>query len=520
MWLLRGLGLFIGIACLVWVSVLWYWQNTHRDMSGSDIAVYLGALPLTVFTLVVLGRWAWKGASAKAFANPPTEAPSAVDAGSQTRTATAAAKDSQATGARLLAAQLCCPAGASVEELMQSASAGRPRPDLNTALLDKRGLPVIVAEVKDLSTQPVRRALLELQALQPSLLPPGVPQEPSEGLVRALALLEAPLKEAVDSMKAWPEPLGPGPSLPGQTQHPEQPVQHHVRVLAAWPEPTTPAEQRLAEAWVARQLLQWGEGVVDPRAWLPPVSFERAAGRTIGPLLWQHAEHLLSALRSEQRDDVVLLIASHSDIHPAAIDRLDQAGRLFGASCPTGEMPGEAAAVLVLANPLLARPGAASPHGTGPQSARLSAAQVVQADATAHAARGGSAEGTARLIADLLASAGLPAEDVAGLASDGDQHSGRAKELFGALLAALPHLDAVQDHCMAGPLCGRTGAVGTLIAAALAAHRATASGSPHVALSLGDPEWRLALLAGPDLPSSTDAPGTAPAAAQDPQPSS
>mgnify|MGYP003341791578 CR=1 FL=1 len=67
----KGLGLFIAIACAVWVGVLWQWQATRRDMSVEDIVVWLGLLPLTLFVLVILARWAVAGALRRAAARPP-----------------------------------------------------------------------------------------------------------------------------------------------------------------------------------------------------------------------------------------------------------------------------------------------------------------------------------------------------------------------------------------------------------------------------------------------------------------
>ena len=58
----RGVALLVAITCAVWVAVLWRWHATSRDMSTGDIVVYLGLLPLTVFTTAVLLRWAWRGA--------------------------------------------------------------------------------------------------------------------------------------------------------------------------------------------------------------------------------------------------------------------------------------------------------------------------------------------------------------------------------------------------------------------------------------------------------------------------
>jgi len=64
--LFKGLALFVAIVCLVWLGVLWHWQSTRRDMSVDDIVIYLGVLPVVLFLLVLLGRWALRAAQAGA----------------------------------------------------------------------------------------------------------------------------------------------------------------------------------------------------------------------------------------------------------------------------------------------------------------------------------------------------------------------------------------------------------------------------------------------------------------------
>jgi hypothetical protein len=71
-----------------------------------------------------------------------------------------------------------------------------------------------------------------------------------------------------------------------------------------------------------------------------------------GPQALQVADALLLALERERCDDVVMLLACHSELSEAAVQAWERQGRLFSASqCPKGRMPGEGAAVLLLARP-------------------------------------------------------------------------------------------------------------------------------------------------------------------------
>jgi hypothetical protein len=494
MWLLRSLGLFIAIASLVWVGVLWHWQETHRDMSGTDIAIYLGALPLTLFALVLMARWAWEGALKRAASLASTAEQISTPS---TGAVVASAPDDgpgRHAGVLLLASHIKCPAGDTVDALLEAAAKGHPRPSLHEHLRDHEGLPVMAAPVADLATREIEQALLTLQAEHAHAQQGLARKELPEGLLRALALLADPLSEAMETLGAWPQRLaapaqGSGPAFAS--------AKHRIRVLAAWPPGLTEAEQTLAEAWLTQQLHRLGEGVVDARAWLPPSRLSPHQGQG-GPALWAQAEQVLSALQVEGQDDILLLLSCHSDVHADAVEDLERSGRLFRAARPKGQMPGEAAAVLVLA--CASWPPA---QGTTSSPHLHRAAMAIRDQAADNSPRVSHVLAT-ELLAQAVAASGIEAAAVAGLAHDADQHSARAAELFGAMLAGLPHLDAGEDQRMCGAQCGGTGAVGTLLAVAMAARQATTDGRPWAALSLGDPLWRLALVARPATPSSPE----------------
>ncbi|MFT3721057.1 hypothetical protein [Pseudorhodoferax sp.] len=498
---LRGLGLFIAITCLVWVGVLWHWQATRRDMSVEDIVVYLGALPLVLFVLVLAARWAWRGAAAKASAAAAAVAAPAAPAAQPAAGADEAARHATM---QLLAAHVCCAAAASVDELLGAAEAGQPRPALQAGLLDAGGLPVLAAAVAEPPLEAATQALEEAAAELARLHPADTPAAPSETLVRALVLLAAPLADAVAVLAAWPGRLLPPERLPGQ---PAQPASHRVRVLPAWPAGLPEAELALARAWLRQQLLVLGEGLVHPDAWVV-----QPGGSASGPELWLEADRLHASLQREGLDDPLLLLACHSDVTEAAVRQLGDAGQLFGSACPKGVIPGEAAAALLLAGPDW--PPAAP---DAPPYPHLHRAAVARRDKSVDAAGRTSADLAAELLRQALAAARLAPDAVAGLADDADQHSARAPELYGAMVAQLPHLDAAEDHRMAGHLLGRAGAAGTLAAVAMAARCAAAGGKPWLALAVGDAHWRLALVARPEAPPpADDGASTRPGAAGEP----
>jgi hypothetical protein len=208
----------------------------------------------------------------------------------------------------------------------------------------------------------------------------------------------------------------------------------------------------------------------------------------------------------------VQLLAAHvatpagrsvDELLDAAVQRLEVAGLLFSAARPKGVIPGEAAVALLLAGPQWPRAGEAatpSPH--------RHRAAIGRRDQPAEAPGRVNGELAGALLRQPLRSARLAPEGVTGLADDADQHSTRSPELFGAMLAQLPQLDATEDQRMAGHLLGRSGAAGTLLAVAMAARRAIATVKPWAALAVGDAHWRLALVARPDV-SPPDEPAAA-----------
>lgn len=515
--LLRGLSLLLGITCLVWVGVLWHWQTTRRDMSGTDIALYLGALPLTLFVLLLMGRWAWQGAAARAAQADSTVVMTAPGPGAPGSTSPPGVGAAQVQArAKLLAAHLKCPAGASAQAVAEAAATGRPRPGLHPHWVDGQGLPVITAALQGLATDSILHALQAVQQHTGTASSSGaVLSPPSEGLVRALALLDTPLAEAVAALAAWPDRLRPAAPTPG-VRAPA--LAHHIRVLAAWPEHTHAGERALAQAWLSQRLQRLSEGTVDPAAWLPPMSCTAAPGQG-GTLLWTQAEQMLAAQETAGHQDLVLVLACHSDLHEQAIDRLDQGGRLFSAARPHGVVPGEGAAVLLLASPEWPAPAIGSDGPTAEHCSLLYPAQIQQGDASGDAHRLNDPLALATLLTQAMAAGGVRADEVAGLAADADPHSRRTSALFSALVAALPHLDAAEAARMTGAVCGRTGAAGTLMAVALAARQAAESGRSWLAFSLGDNDGRLALLARPAPNPPPGDPATAPEGAPQATPS-
>ncbi len=466
----KTLGLLVAVACFVWVGVLWRWQATQRDMSERDIAVYLGALPLTVFALVLLARWAWQGGSASAPAGELAVDPAA--AVPDARPASDAAE--RQASLQLLASHLHCAAGKTPAAVCAALEEGKPRPDLDPDLRDDDGLPLLTARIRDLEPEELQLEVLEaaLQAEQPAMAQHTLRAE----VRRALAALQAPLDACLGALRPWRARLGLDDKLPDQVST------STLRLVMLWP-----PQWNAYEAAVARR---WLLSVVCEAAVVTPARLYEAAPPGEGG--WLEIERLAHGLEREGRADLVLVTACHSAIGPDSVRRLQSEGRLFTSRTARSPIAGEAAAALVLAP-------SSWPADADAESApvRLHRAAVVLRDKPIDASGRTTAAAAEHCVEQAQATGPFVPANLAAAVHDADQHTPRASEALTTLLGRLPHLQPDADVLQSGALNGQTGIVAPLIVTALAAHRAQALGQPCLALSVDDARLRLALVVRP-----------------------
>lgn len=506
----KGLALFLVITCIVWVAVLWHWDSSHHELSIADIVIYLAALPLVIFGVLIGLRWAWTGAQPRREA---ALAAAAAAAAAARTAATAGTADSTPTSedalrfatAQLLGAYATCAGGATPQELLIAAAEGKPRPAFDAELRDTDGLSVMCARLKDLQTEPLATQLEPLLQAQRQQRPEWVGLAFSEHALRALAALVEPLQNALRGLQPWATRLGaPDQAAPSAAPPPRQgaaPVLPMVRLLLGWPEGWSELECAVATDWVQHQ---WPEHTD-----IPMERFVCTAQASSGEALWLQADQLLQTLAREGRSDVLLVAACHSDLSDSAVAALEQQGRLFSAQRqPKGLMPGEAAAVLLLAH----EDWPAAPDVDLP-AMRLHRPALMRRDKSVEAAGRVNSQCLQDTAADALAASRVAAAAVAALVCDADQHSPRGTELFGATLALLPQLDPTEDMRLLGTVTAHTGAVNVLLVLAAAAQRARDDDQPCLALCLGDRFMRLAVLARPAALAAPGAAATAAAAA-------
>jgi len=477
---LKGVALFVALACLVWIAVLWRWRATQRDMDEGDIVLYLGLLPIVLFALALAVRWAVRSAMARQAA----AATAAATAGASPASSGAAAQGKPPLHWHVLGAWINTAAGASVDELLAALEAGSPRPAPDPALHDDEGLPLMSARMADLDTTDIEAAL-----------PADLEHPMPERALRALAGLSPLIDEFSGSLLNWAEAWSDAESPSARPQGSAAPADEErlVRVLASWPADWDDDCCATAQAWLTQRLC-------DPlTAVLPPERWSIRSQRMSGTELLSAAERTLDALQAQGRDDPVVLMACHSDLDAGAIRALESRQRLFHATRrPKAAMAGEGAAVLVVS--AVAWPADAPIEN---ERVRFVSPALVRRAQSVEAPGRVSADDAVRLVEHGLTSAGLDGASVAKLASDADQHTARATELFAVTLALTPDLDANEDFRLAGTLTGRVESVAPLLTLAMAAAQARESGKPAVALSLSDPHWRMAAVLRPASFSNT-----------------
>ncbi|NML16376.1 hypothetical protein [Azohydromonas caseinilytica] len=462
--LLKNLLLLLALASAIWLVVLWRWWATRYEASTADALRELVALPLLLFAFVLALRGALRGAAAR-LAREEAHA----------REAAAAATPAPAVGPEaptvwpLLGAWVQTPAGAEVGTLREALATGQPRPVPDAELRDLDGLPVLCARIATLDVGAVEAAL-------------GT--EASPAVLRALAALVPVLEQAGQRLQGWSDRFG---LVRGQARR-------RIHVLAGWPVDWNEAERKAAQAWLARRLRNAAGDAVPASAW------QGQAPQASGAELLDAAQRLLQTLRREDRDDLVLLLAAHSDLDDAALQRLEQSGRLF--SMPArfrGVMPGEAAAALLLAT--RSWPPA---EGDAPaQALVLQAVELAPRTPPLRRLARGPDPALLALLKQALQRAGLEPAAVGLVAGDAARHGEAASELQALVAALLPHLDPVEDVVLLGTACGHTGTAGALLALATAAGPCGEEGKAGLALGLEQEGWAVVAVVGsPESPTA------------------
>lgn len=442
--------LAIAVFALCWAGAMIYWRAT----SSAPSALAAGQLLLGLPSAALLALWMGKSAlsahsSASAVAQP----------------AVVAAVEPVQVLPAIAASAIRMRGGESIEELAETLRSNAAPCELDAELTDDAGYPVLSGRAGCADPDPARAAMA-----------PWLAQHAAAGLEfsdeqwRALALAAAVAGELAQHALLHPLLADYLAAAPAGRAAIALPVLQLLPVLpAGW----QPAQRQAAAEWLLHLVEQ--QGWPAQRLALSPV-FAQDAGFALLDALW-HAPGL------------TLLLACDSTIGDDSVRDLAERGLLFSARTGRGQVPGEGAAGLLLAD--------------GAQAAQLAAPKLAALHGASGARRPASAD--ARCDSALLASLGsqaladsqTEAAAITALCADADFRPHRVAELMGAAGVVLPELDLATAMLGIGACCGSTGAAGTLAALALAAHEALANGGPVLCMSNSDSHYRCALVVRP-----------------------
>ena len=459
--LFKALALLVLLLCGSSLVMLWHWDSQGHQPSTAEALLYLLVLPLLLFAILLLLRWAWQAVwlPGRAAAAASTASTPAAAAAAPTALPSQEEQDRQRAHP-LLSAQLLLNAGGSAGEALDALQSGKTAPAVDAELRNAKGLPILAARLPD----------LDLNRLSASL--PDAERELRPATRRALATLLEPLQRCGQDLSAWTEALQAEP-------------QPQLRLLLQLG--CTAQEAAAAGQWAAQQLAE-ASGLAPERLRVESVMPESEPGAS----LWQQADRLLSLLQRERSRDLLVLAAAHSHLDETLVERWEAEGRLFDAERqPKGLMPGEGAAVLVLGPP----DWPASPEAEQPLP-HLHRPVLAQRDKSIEASGKVGHQVLEAVLAQTLAQGRCGTEALGSLVCDADRHGPRNTELFGAVLAHRLSLDPVDDMQLLGAACGHLAGVGPLAAVALAAHQAALDEEhkPRLVLGLNDLQARLGLL--------------------------
>lgn len=442
---LKGSVLAALLVGVCWAGAIFYWRAASHLPTPIDMLLYLLALPVALIMALGFAR--------NRVAAPNAPVPAA--ASSQPSTASAAPPP-----LAMIASALRLPHGESAQELSLAITDNKARADLDPELVDDDGFPVMTmrspGDVDPVLQEQITRWWTSNGINRPAL---------TDAQWRALTMAS----EVIGDLAS----VAAGELIPAEGKPPL------IQLFPVLPIDWGLDLRRAAGMWFRHTVAQFG--------W-PLASIMLHDGQQ------EAAPAILNRLGREATAGapvVAMLLACDSAISEHTVAQWERERRLFTASRPDGQVPGEGAAGLLLVDL----------HQAGALPDVLHALLYPVAEAR----RAMSIDEARRTdLKPLLEAANCALEsgatrqaDVAMLVADTGHRSNRVLELMEFASNALPHMDSVADVARVGAACGSCGAVPFITALALARHHALDRAGPVLCVSNDDPLALCAVLVKP-----------------------
>ncbi|MET3132987.1 hypothetical protein AAKU55_003269 [Oxalobacteraceae bacterium GrIS 1.11] len=462
-WLSRTL-LIVGTVGMCWAGTIWYWRASNRMPSTADLLVYLLILPLVLLLAFWGGKKLWPllaGAPVAASAAAAVPAP-----------ATAAPVSVRAAPLDVIASALRMPHGESAAELAEAMAADEVRPELDAELNGNDGFPILSGRIAAVDEAAQEDAMASWLAQH------GHGARFDAEQWRALALGSAVMTELAQQAmlhQALPAYVKAAPAARVALPLPM------LQFLPLWPAEWSLPQRQVAGSWFLHLLVQQGWPAERATLSLAGERKDASPASLIGQLALQGAQEGLPCL--------AILFACASYVGELSVTDWAARGILLTSKNPHGQIPGEGAAGLLLAD--------------AAQAALLTDNTAVQLHGAGAGRRASSADAGGRVNADLLGSLSaqaLHATDAAQVSlitADNDLRASRMSEMMEMAQGALPQIDLSSQVMSVAVVCGHAGAASALAALALAHHAADADASHVLCISNHDPFQRSAVLVRP-----------------------
>jgi hypothetical protein len=399
-------ALLVGLSfCASWGGSIVYWRMADRMPSAGELAFFLLGVPL----IFCGGVWFSRRIG--------DTTPLATDKPTQSVAGSPVSKNLQAVS--IVAAALRLPHGSSPDEVCASIKSTKARSNLDPTLRDADGFPVMTCRCSDADDLVLKEELTEWCTAN-SFDSVALAEEHFRALVLASQVV---IELASQDLISWP-----------------------MKIIAIAPHYWTTDQSRAAERWLQTVLTDRCGRAPQPCTVIPAASIDRPSFE------------IIAALRVDGDPDLTMVLTFESNISDATVRRWDDNRRLFRADNPSGLIPGEGAAgILVTTASDIAFGGGTSAEVAGIQEVDAPGGKRVTPSALAD------------LMKKVLADAASDGNEIAMIAADTGHCASATLELLGAKNAALPHLDDVDDVLRLGMIAGSCGAVQSLAALIVAA---------------------------------------------------
>jgi len=449
------------ITSMVWLTTLWRWQITARDVGQQDIVLHLLVLPLAL--LLTLWLAIRLGGQVRRQLQDPAVTPAAKDRALELAAQAASAVDrAQSWDVLLLGSEVCLMPGDQAADVAQQVRDRQVWPGLDTNLTDFNGLPVFTARVPELDHEVTHEACPE-HRMRAWRLMARVWQPLAERILEArwqTARADGGQSVATVDRVATPAHLA---GIGRDNRHLRELDCPRMTVAVALPEHT-------AKAWQSQCLAQvqctW-EGLLEAEVATAPWQMDWMVwAEPCAQALWARIDQTLRdwsslpGLGQGPARSLVVLVAD-SAVDQSCIEQWQGRGELFTAQHQQGRVPGEGAVALWWCR--TDWPGAGADRQP---LVRVMPPVVRSRERSADVPGRVGHQALQACITDAMAAMDSKADWL--VFSDADHRASRTGELFEALTDVAPELDPMRAVYRVGDVCGDLGLCAGLAPLALA----------------------------------------------------